>query len=135
MQEMHDQRIFIVDDDPFWSSLLAGILQNIGVKQVSIFEKPSDCLHHLQQNPSMIFLDYEMEEMNGLDFLQQLKIFAPKSPVIFCTSHHDTRLVVSAIKQGAYDYLYKSASNPVIIESLLLDLYYHLNPSSSSTLA
>lgn len=71
--------IFIVDDNPHISELLAFMLSDIGY-QVHAFEHPEHALSHMRdQNlqPHVLITDYNMPGMNGYELHQQTIEHAP----------------------------------------------------------
>ncbi len=103
--------IFIVDDDPFWTAILQKTLNNIGYKKITVYSNGADCLKNLHLLPELIFLDYQMEDMNGLEVLQKIKESIPSVGVIFCTAHQDLNVAVNAMKFASCDYLLKENAN------------------------
>ena len=111
--------VFIVDDDHFWTELLAGILEEIGIHQIFTFSTSIDCLKNLHLAPDLIFTDYQMNELNGLELLKMIKINNQETRVIFCTAHEDLSVACKAIKFGSMDYFLKSNLNRHTIENIL----------------
>lgn len=105
------KKTFIVDDDPFWTAMLSQILNDLGYDHIHTFENGKDCLENLHLNPNLIFLDYQMEDMDGLEVLQKIKEYFPGIGVVFCTAHEDLNVAVNAMKHGSFDYLLKSNAN------------------------
>lgn len=99
--------IFIVDDDPFWTAMLEQLLTDLGHKTIHTFSSGQDGIDHLHLNPDLIFLDYQMEDMDGLTVLQRVKAHNENIGVIFCTAHEDLQVAVDAIRYGSFDYLLK----------------------------
>jgi DNA-binding NtrC family response regulator len=99
---------FIVDDDPFWTSMLSQVLTDLGFTSIQTFSNGKDCLDNLDQQPNYVFLDYNMEDMDGIEVLQQLKKNLPDVGVVFCTAQEDLRVAVSAIQYGSFEYLLKT---------------------------
>ena len=60
------------------------------------------------QRPAIIFLDYTMEEMNGIDVLQSIKTFDDNINVVFISGQERVNIAVDALKYGAFDYIVKS---------------------------
>ncbi len=57
--------------------------------------------------PSLLLLDIEMPEENGLDFLREIKAQAESPAVVMITAYGSEKVAVEAMKSGAYDYLPK----------------------------
>jgi DNA-binding LytR/AlgR family response regulator len=75
------------------------------------FTNPLEALSYLEKNSvDLIFLDVEMPNFNGIDFIENLKakhgMLIPK--VIFTTGHHG--YAISGFDKGVTDYLLKPVS-------------------------
>lgn len=114
-----NKRIFIVDDDAFWATMLHQQLTNLGYLNIFTFENGEDCLDHLHLNPQMVFLDYQMEEANGLDILPKIKAYYPGISVVLCTAYEDLSVAVEALENGCLDYLLKGKCTPKEIAQLM----------------
>jgi len=122
MEPQKIKRTFIVDDDPFWTALFTQMLTELGYKDIITFSSGKDCLDHLHLNPKLIFLDYQMEEMDGLEVLQKIKDNFPGIGVVFCSAHEDLSVAVNAMKSGSIDYLVKSKCGLVQLEAIIKDI-------------
>ena len=111
MKQQNIKRIFIVDDDPYWTALLSQMLTDFGFANIETFSNGKDCINKLHLNPSLVFLDYQMEDINGLFVLKAIKEYYPGIGVVFCTAHEDLSVAVNAMKYGSFDYLLKSNAN------------------------
>jgi CheY-like chemotaxis protein len=119
MKLQNNLRIFIVDDDPFWAAILQQILSNLGYSNIYIFMSGEECLKHLHLNPVMVFLDYQMSSMDGLEVLHKIKDYFPGINVIFCTALEDISVAIEAINWGCSEYLLKSNANRKVLSNLL----------------
>lgn len=102
------KKIFIVDDDPVWTELLSQLLTDLGYTNIMRFSSGEECINYLHIAPSIVFLDYEMQKMNGIEVLKQVRQYVPHTAVVFCTAHENIELAVDAMKAGSFDYLRKS---------------------------
>ncbi|KAA3624394.1 MAG: response regulator [Bacteroidetes bacterium] len=116
-----NKRIFLVDDDPFWTAMLSRILTDLGYDNIYTFDNGTDCVNNLHLNPCMIFLDYKMEDVNGLEVLQQIKAYYSGMKVVFCTAHEDLSVAVSAIENGSFDYLLKDNVTPEEVSKIITE--------------
>lgn len=108
MKTQKIRRIFVVDDDPVWSNLMNQMLQDLGYTNILSFSSGEECLKYLHLNPTVIFLDYEMEKLNGIQVLQHIKEYLPGTAVVICSAIEDINVAVLAMKSGSFDYLPKS---------------------------
>lgn len=117
-------KVFIVDDDSIWCSVLKKMLNNLGYSNVLEFNSGQDCIESLYLNPRLIFLDYQMENMDGLKTLQKIKKYDPSQCVIFCTVNSDINLVIDAMKSGSEDFLLKGYATPKKLKSVIEGLHH-----------
>jgi two-component system nitrogen regulation response regulator GlnG len=64
--------------------------------------------------PDVILLDLRLPDQSGLEVYQQLRELDARIPVIFATTVKGADAAIEAMKQGAYDYLFK----PLDLEQL-----------------
>lgn len=55
----------------------------------------------------LVLMDVRMPEMNGLEALAKIKALDPRIFVVIMTAHSNLQDAVTAIKEGAYDYVEK----------------------------
>jgi DNA-binding NtrC family response regulator len=83
------------------------VLANLGYTNVTTFDKSADCLHELTRQPQVIFLDYQMDNLNGIDILKKIKRFNPNIIVLFISAQDAIQVAVNSLKYGAFDYIVK----------------------------
>jgi len=100
---MHLQCI-IVEDEPLAQKLLEDYISKVpSLELKSTFTSPIQASIYLKNNPiDLIFLDIEMQEINGLEFLETLTY---KPHVIFTTAY--SQYAVDSYDKDAVDYLLK----------------------------
>src|SRR5450432_1061587 len=57
--------------------------------------------------PDVILLDLRLPDQSGLEVYQQIRRIDARIPVIFITLAKTADVAIEAMKQGAYDYLFK----------------------------
>jgi DNA-binding NtrC family response regulator len=127
-----DLKVFIVDDDIFCLTLYNQFLQNLGYTNVTSFTGGDECLDHMNAFPELIFLDYNMEGLNGVDVLKQIKKNNPSVIVFIITGKEDPIVAAEAIKYGAMDYVVKSSLSPDKMKAIMqkVENVYIENPAS-----
>lgn len=65
-----------------------------------------------EQRIDCVLLDLSLPDGEGLDSLAQMRAMAPSIPIVVLTSRSDEALAVTAVQQGAQDYLVKGAMEP-----------------------
>ena len=106
-----DLKIFLVDDEPYCLDLYGQYLRNLGYVNLQYFNKSSDCLDQLTLQPELIFLDYNMDNLNGIDVLKKIKRFDPNILIVFLSGQKEISIAVNALKYGALDYIGKEDVN------------------------
>jgi DNA-binding NtrC family response regulator len=113
------KRFFIVDDDPFWTALLVQMLNDLGYFNILTFNNGFDCLKRLDLEPGVIFLDYQMDDLNGIEVLKKIKQNHPQMNVLLCTANEDINPAVTAVKSGSFDFLLKANATKLQVGLLI----------------
>ncbi len=101
------QLIFVVDDDPIYQTIIKNILNNHGYTNVIIYSSGKECLEKIDEEPWFVFLDYDMEGINGLDVLKKIKQINPNINVVMLSSREKVDIALTALELGALDYIIK----------------------------
>ncbi|VXD23083.1 Multi-sensor signal transduction histidine kinase [Planktothrix serta PCC 8927] len=106
------QIVFIEDSEIDRSIYKRFLQQNLEYTYNIIeFNLGEEALSWCQKNqPDILLLDYSLPDMDGLEFLKELRKYREKTqlPVLIMTAQGSTEIAVELIKQGAQDYLDKS---------------------------
>jgi len=122
-QEINNtEKIFIVDDDQMTSNIYAQSLNNLGYKDVTLYDNGQACLNALIDEPSIIFLDHQMDNLTGMEVLQKVKRFDPNIYVVFISGQEAISTAVQALKMGAFDYIIKGENDIKAIEKVLIKI-------------
>jgi DNA-binding NtrC family response regulator len=101
------QRVLIADDEEQARSGLASLLSTWGY-EVREAVDGNDALERASEfHPSVVIVDVMMPGVDGLALLKPLADLEPAAAVILLTGHATVESAVSAMKEGAYDYLTK----------------------------
>lgn len=99
--------IYVIDDDPSMRSSLSRMLINYGYS-VSVFERPENFIEEsIPVSPAAILLDMRMPTMLGTELQKQLNQLGRNTPIIFISGESMPHEIVTAMKQGAIDFLFK----------------------------
>jgi len=101
-------KIFVVEDDEWYSKLLVHNLSLNPDYEIESFTNGKDCLANLHKNPEEITLDYRLPDMKGLEILKNIKAENQEIQVILISEQDEIEVVVELLKYGAYDYIVKS---------------------------
>lgn len=128
MAKSSDHSIFLVDDDIMSLTLYGQFLKSVGYQDVHLFNSGTDCIENLSLHPQIIFLDYSMEDMNGIDVLKKVKLFDPSIIVVFISGNESPEIAEDAKKHGAVDFIVKSSINRERMRSVMEDLEHIVVP-------
>lgn len=104
-------RVLLVDDDQGFRSTIAILLKKNGY-DVTTAGGVGEAVSYLGKNEAdLLITDLKMNDGNGLDLLSKAKQITPELAVILLTAHGSVKSAVTAIKQGASDYIDKPFDN------------------------
>jgi two-component system nitrogen regulation response regulator NtrX len=103
----HD--ILIVDDERDICTLIAGILEDEGHTARRAHNSTEAIEAVRQRRPALVILDVWLQgsELDGLQLLEVIRREDPPVPVVMISGHGTIDTAVSAIKNGAYDFIEK----------------------------
>jgi len=103
-------KVLVVDDSAIMRKVIEQILEMLGHEAVPA-TNGLDAFERLKQHEDvqLILLDWNMPEMNGIEFLRAIKERPGLSeiPVIMLTTESERRKMIEAIEAGAKHYLTK----------------------------
>ncbi len=108
-------RILIVDDELPQLELIGGFLKKQGFDVVEAEGGEKALQIFRQESFDLVLTDQKMPKMSGLELLKAIRALNPEAAVIVMTAHGSIETAVSAIKEGASDYLTK----PLNLDELL----------------
>lgn len=105
--------IAIVDDEDMVLTSLRSFLLLETDYEVETWSSPAQALENLaDKNLDLIISDYLMPDMNGIDFLLQVKKIHPFATRILLTGYADKENAIKAINEvGLYQYVEKPWDN------------------------
>ena len=103
--------LFIVDDDDVYRSLLADEMQHEGFR-VTTASGLGHALRTLDGEEvfDIAVLDLHLGDGDGMDVLKRLRSVSPQTEAIVLTGHGTIDTAITAMRNGAYDYVAKPCS-------------------------
>ncbi|MBF0447706.1 MAG: sigma-54-dependent Fis family transcriptional regulator [Magnetococcales bacterium] len=109
-------KVLLCDDEENLRDLLSLALQDYG-HETQEAANGAQALQWLEKDNWDLFItDLKLPDLSGLELLRRAKHLAPSRPVILITAHASASTAITAMKEGAFDYLEK----PFTIEDLHL---------------
>jgi DNA-binding NtrC family response regulator len=120
-------KIFIVEDDEWYSEFLLYHLTLNPDYEVTKFKTAKTFLNHLHENPDVVTLDYSLPDSNGAEVLKKIKDYNSDIQVVVVSGQDDVYTAIGLLKQGAYDYIVKNEDARNRILSVINNIRENIN--------
>ncbi|MBL0102320.1 MAG: sigma-54-dependent Fis family transcriptional regulator [Bacteroidetes bacterium] len=100
-------RIFIVEDDEWYSEWLKYNLTANPDNEVFVFKTGKDCLANLFSKPDVVCIDFKLPDTTGDKLLSQIRSVNQNIPVVVISGQEDVSIAVDLLRSGAHDYIVK----------------------------
>jgi len=119
-QSAQSARVVLIDDSPAVRESTRILLKTVGLDLLA-YHSPN---LYLQEIPdaNCILLDVRMPELSGLEVYRRLRKSGVETPVIFITGHGHVSMAVSAMRDGAFDFLEKPIEDQRLIDAVFAAL-------------
>ena len=121
ISQFEDKSLLIVDDDNPFRERLARAMEKKGFKvsQAEGVKKGIDACR--TSKAAVALVDFMLGDGNGLEVVKEIRNSNADSRIVMLTVYGNIPTAVAAIKQGAIDYLAKSADADDVEKALLAD--------------
>jgi DNA-binding NtrC family response regulator len=110
-----NRRILIIDDERPILMTLEALLGRHGYQPQTAATAAYGLRVLRESSPSLVLLDLQLPDAEGLEMLEQIKREHPATQVIILTAHDSLNNAIESIKRGAYHFI----SKPYAPEELL----------------
>lgn len=108
--------VFIVDDDSGVCKLWRLLIESAGLA-VKTYTTATDFLADYDpEQPGCLVLDVRLPDVSGLELQRQLSNELSALPIIFVSGYGNVPLAVSAMREGAVDFLEKPISARLLLD-------------------
>ncbi|MFH1673307.1 MAG: response regulator [Pseudomonadota bacterium] len=112
-------KVLVVDDSLLMSHALVSILLDAGITSIMQATDGEEAVRKVaEEAPDLVFMDWIMPNMSGIEAVMQIRAGGNKVPIIMCTSKSEKERVIEAIKAGANNYVVKPFDPEVIIRKI-----------------
>ena len=112
------KKLLIIDDEAPILEMLEMSLASEGY-EVNVAETGAEGLEAFKkQGPKLILTDIKMPGMDGIAVLKEIKALDSEAEVIVITGHGDMDSAISAIRNGASDFITKPIRDEILMLSL-----------------
>ncbi|MBF0361197.1 MAG: response regulator [Oligoflexia bacterium] len=100
-------KALIVEDDRVALDYLSRFVKTEGF-DVLVSENSENALSILKSEKiDLLITDYKLQQASGIELMKQAKKLLPNILTVLVTGYGDTNLAISAIQEGAFDYIKK----------------------------
>jgi CheY-like chemotaxis protein len=124
--------ILVIDDDPDLTGLIKVIMESENIETLSAAsgEEALEIFEENKDNIELIFADYNMPKMNGLDILAKLRAAGSNIPYLLVTAFCTQEVLARALRLGVLDLIQK----PFTPEELTDICFRAMNISKSQSI-
>ena len=110
-------KVLIIDDEKDICFLISEILKDEKYLTYSALNSNEAMSNFNKYNPDLVILDVWLSnsKLDGIELLKEFKKIKNSVPVIIISGHGTVDLAVSAIKNGAYDFLEKPFNSDKLV--------------------
>lgn len=111
-------KIILVDDDTYVLDSTATLLRISGL-DVTAFDSGEKALAAMAEEKfDLVLTDVNMPVMTGIELLRHIHAKDDELPVILMTAYAELNIAVSAVKEGAFDFIIKPYSPAHLIHAV-----------------
>lgn len=115
-------KIFILEDDIWYGSMLFHYLSLNPEYEVKRFDSPKVFFSCLHENPDVVTLDYSLPDSDGGEVLKRIKDYGKNIQVVIISGQEDVGTAINLLKNGAFDYIVKDDDTKDRLWNTLLHL-------------
>ncbi|MDQ2085070.1 EAL domain-containing protein [Herbivorax sp. ANBcel31] len=106
-------KLLLVEDDENDYIIMKSVVsqikyENYTIDWASTYDKAIDIITSEENHFDVIFMDYNLGRYNGIELMREIKEKGCNIPIIVLTGQDDREVDVSAMENGATDYIEKS---------------------------
>lgn len=113
-------KIALCDDEKFWIDELCSLLREYHIaRHIDYHVKLFSCGTEILQSPDkfdVIFIDYQMEELNGIETSRKIRMKNDGCAIIFVSSYPD--VAIDTFEVNAYRFLIKPIDKDKLFKAL-----------------
>lgn len=127
MDSLMSFKIYIVDDDEWYRSMLEYNLKINPDYEIVVFKTAKEILAQLYLNPDLVCMDFGLPDMKGEKLLEEMLKYHPNLPVVVISGQEDIAVAVDLLKIGARDYIVKDDHTKDILWKSIINIRENLS--------
>lgn len=111
-------KFLVIDDSATMRRIVINSLQRIGYNEVIEAEDGQQALERFDSSVGFIITDWNMPNMNGLDFARAIRAKGEATPILMVTTRSVREDIVAAVEAGVNNYIVKPFTPQVLKEKI-----------------
>lgn len=117
--DFSQKNVLVVDDSTVMVRIIVNTLQRNGFRKISQAYNGKEALElHKKNNFDIIFTDWNMPVMNGLDLVKEIRKNDKDTTIIMITTEGGKTEVITALKSGVNNYIIKPFDQTTLSKKL-----------------
>ena len=118
------ERILVIEDDQQIQNFMAYALENAGFEVISALNGKDGISQMIMRSPDLILLDLGLPDIDGMDVLKKVREKS-EVPIIIVSARDQDKEKVTALDEGADDYLTKPCSATELLARIRVALRHY----------
>jgi FixJ family two-component response regulator len=115
---MAEPTVFIIDDDEAFRDSVEELVSSVGLP-ARTFRSALEFLRDFDPaQPGCLVVDVRMAHMSGIALQARLQELGARIPIVFISGHGDIAMAVTAIKEGAVDFVQKPYHEQQLLDAI-----------------
>jgi len=125
MENIKNLKVLVADDSKTMLRIISNTLKRLGINDIVLAEDGLEGVEkYRQEKPDIILTDWNMPEMNGLEFVKAVRRDNKDIPIVMITTEGGRVEVITALKAGVNNYIVKPFTPQILKEKLSAILGY-----------
>ncbi|HEV2462813.1 MAG TPA: HD domain-containing phosphohydrolase [Acidobacteriaceae bacterium] len=116
---MAEERILIIDDEPYMRTVLRGILEAEGYKPTVVISG-FDAEARLEEDPpyDLVLVDIALHGLDSRQLIEKVRAAQSNTPLIVVTALREINAAIEMMREGARDYLLKPFEPQLLLSAV-----------------
>lgn len=124
---MESKKVFLVEDDEIFTFLVQTRLSQMTGVTLEAFGLGQAMLDKLDEKPDVIFLDYSLPVMDGLEVLKNVKKNSPDTRVVMLSGLEWDQVINECLDAGAEAFIQKDSQVAKKVHEKLVEMFPDLS--------
>lgn len=108
-------KVLVLDDSKTMLRIITNTLKRIGIEKITTaLDGVEGIERYKEETPDIILTDWNMPNMNGLEFVNYIRNVNEDIPIVMITTEGGKKEVITALKAGVSNYITKPFTPQVL---------------------